>query len=482
MTTSSVAIPKGAPSISRTKDGAQAGQPTTGSDARVPPPQLPIVGSPTGRQPRYMQEFRCIGPECEDTCCKDWSISMSRKDYKRLKLIIGDEELGKRTRRKAAAQRPKEDWAPGYAVFLQQDGSCSYVTGAGLCQIHEQHGGQALTGVCGLYPRTVNQYDDRVEVVSTLACPEIARRCLLDSSAMELVDLDPPSEMSLTRPQLRLSGKKDGFRVHFDLVRDALLTILASRERPLSDRLATVAYLIDRLRPHLQRGKPADAGKLKAEVDLALSEKLQDELSKAFAEIPARGRAVHLLFSYVLNIYSVSAGSRMRRVLEDVRTEFLTPSTTASSSTDSSTTQSTDSSTTQEQLLSEESFAAALTRYEECKTRLERDHGQSIDTYFTNFCLNSVLRFPLLDQLDLFDYVAELIYRTATLRFLLLSQPRLTSGGELTKQLLDQTAVLTFQAFAREIEHSRDFSKKLHQLMHGVNARNLGELLCLTRL
>ena len=31
---------------------------------------------------RYMERFRCIGPECEDNCCYGWSVMVDGPHYK----------------------------------------------------------------------------------------------------------------------------------------------------------------------------------------------------------------------------------------------------------------------------------------------------------------------------------------------------------------------------------------------------------------
>ena len=47
---------------------------------------------------------------------------------------------------------------------------------------------------------------------------------------------------------------------------------------------------------------------------------------------------------------------------------------------------------------------------------------------------------------------------------------------------LDKVAVEIFQAFAREVEHSPQFSSKLAQLLKQVGADGFGPLACVTRL
>ena len=38
-------------------------------------------------QPRYVTEFRCIGDECEDTCCYGWRVNVDEETYDRYRHV-----------------------------------------------------------------------------------------------------------------------------------------------------------------------------------------------------------------------------------------------------------------------------------------------------------------------------------------------------------------------------------------------------------
>jgi lysine-N-methylase len=398
---------------------------------------------------------------------------MSRKDYRRLKVILGDEELTRVVHRKKEANRPKEDWTPGYAQFSSQgDAGCHYFGEDRLCHLQLERGEGALTSVCAQYPRHQIQVDQRVERAGTLACPEAARLCLLEDDAMDIVEFEPESDFSLWRPALHLEGKTCSYLSEFDRVRDALMKILSNRALPLGDRLGMLVVLSDQLNPVLVKGRAADETALQAELERATSEAFGAELSSALSDVGASGRATHVLLSFILVIYGSSVGPRLQKLLEGVVATYENSGAFASGSQFGG-------------LLSETHFRNVAAAYETRRNELLEHHHARIDTYFTNYCLNFVMQTPFFDQNDLRLYVRELLLRVATLRFLFFSHPDVLSDRDqrrVPQEIVDATAVATFQRFAREVEHSLVFAQKLRGMLSSVKADALGDLLCLTRL
>ena len=40
-------------------------------------------------RPHYAEDFRCIGPECEDSCCEGWFVQIDQATYKKYQAIPG---------------------------------------------------------------------------------------------------------------------------------------------------------------------------------------------------------------------------------------------------------------------------------------------------------------------------------------------------------------------------------------------------------
>lgn len=37
--------------------------------------------------PEYLKDFTCIGSTCEETCCKNWKITVDKETYKKYKRL-----------------------------------------------------------------------------------------------------------------------------------------------------------------------------------------------------------------------------------------------------------------------------------------------------------------------------------------------------------------------------------------------------------
>lgn len=44
--------------------------------------------------PQYMAKFRCIGNECEDSCCVGWRVTIDEETYKKYRRVKEPELAG----------------------------------------------------------------------------------------------------------------------------------------------------------------------------------------------------------------------------------------------------------------------------------------------------------------------------------------------------------------------------------------------------
>src|SRR5256885_8821204 len=101
---------------------------------------------------RYLEEFHCIGSDCEDNCCHQWGVYVDQSTYARLKKVMGKEE----PRRFAALEllppdrRGRESFA---RIPEASQGDCPMLDEKRLCIIQGRWGEELLPSVCSTYPR-----------------------------------------------------------------------------------------------------------------------------------------------------------------------------------------------------------------------------------------------------------------------------------------------------------------------------------------
>ena len=134
------------------------------------------MGAVSVRAFNYVQRFSCLAERCEDTCCKDWRISISERDrgvsgqaqplYEN--LIVKD--------------------AGGYQIAKRPDGHCVALEG-GRCKVHAQFGEQALSNICANFPRMFRLINGSLVKSASMGFPEITRLWLFGVDPFHLTEI-----------------------------------------------------------------------------------------------------------------------------------------------------------------------------------------------------------------------------------------------------------------------------------------------------
>jgi lysine-N-methylase len=194
-------------------------------------------------RPDYSEDFRCIGPACEDSCCEEWTVHVDQSTFEKyqnlpagpLRTLLDENVL-------RIPEPPQANGSSAAAAFAQirmdSNRKCPLLTADSLCRIQVDHGEGFLPHSCATYPRVSYSIDGVTEKALSLSCPEAARLVLLN-------------------PQLRTGAGQDGGpraegdraaqsepnRSHFWSIRNAALALVENRVYPLWQRL----YLLDLL-------------------------------------------------------------------------------------------------------------------------------------------------------------------------------------------------------------------------------------------
>ena len=151
-----------------------------------------------------MSEFRCLGGECPDTCCADWTISIDKGTFGRYRREVNP--ALKPLLRKHLTQDNKESYSlHGTLQLREEDRHCPMHTGSGLCAIQQHLGQAALSNTCFIFPRVFFSFGERTEQHLTLSCPEAARLALTTEDPFRFVTTDVTTRPAVVG-QLRSSA------------------------------------------------------------------------------------------------------------------------------------------------------------------------------------------------------------------------------------------------------------------------------------
>ncbi|GGI68005.1 flagellar biosynthesis protein [Shewanella hanedai] len=128
--------------------------------------------------PKYVSDFSCIGPDCEDSCCIGWNIYIDKQSYKKTMAHRELKSLAKTAMKKI--KKSDDQWA---IIRSDAQGACPFLDGKKLCKVHSLAGEDTLSETCKTYPRTCLVRDsDKFQSLS-LSCPEAARLILFSPDA-----------------------------------------------------------------------------------------------------------------------------------------------------------------------------------------------------------------------------------------------------------------------------------------------------------
>ncbi|OAM92877.1 lysine-N-methylase [Pelosinus fermentans] len=146
-------------------------------------------------QPQYFSKFRCIGTECEDTCCSGWKVIIDKNTYKKYREC-SDKDLRRQMDKQITRNRGVNANDDYYAkIKMDSESNCPFLNNERLCIIQKKMGEEYLSKICNSYPRELRCIDGIIERSLKLSCPEVTRLALLDSGLMEFNEVEDQLSM-----------------------------------------------------------------------------------------------------------------------------------------------------------------------------------------------------------------------------------------------------------------------------------------------
>jgi lysine-N-methylase len=424
---------------------------------------------------RAMRRFSCIGGACEDTCCRDFGISIDREAIDRMRAAAaGHPERREKVVRLVVLGMPRGGVKPQNLVQLDESGACPLLETDGACGIHRDYGPAALSTTCAIFPRTSLAVEGRLEVTGSLACPELARLTLLaDDGLMQ----EPTAVPVLPRAHGYVGKVLDAdpldlYAQSFSRVRGTLLRLFERGDYPIGARLLFAANLAANVDAFFRAGRchtthaehAMQRRRLEVELEAAEDPEL---LASLYADLQAfeegRGGAVVVAaaasvwldrrrlthsrrFSELLD---QAMASLQAECLETTPGEVFVPALGADG----------------------QSVTPVRLRQVDERRRsvLEARAPGAIDELLGRYSAHHLLRNPYTEASSLLDYVGRLALALAAIRLVWTASPELAARfGQPAERALDgqvasQTAVTVIQIFTKAISHHVEYLSAVHR-------------------
>lgn len=189
--------------------------------------------------PEFLQNFECIGSQCEDTCCQEWEIRIDKNTYYtyyKSKNKVINEKFNS-----SISLKEKSTNDANYAkINLNENNICTFLNEDKLCSIHSELGPEGLCYTCKIYPRVYNKVGSSYEESLVLSCPEVARLALLNKGKMSFTEI----EMNITFNTYYTNTIKKNEDI-FWLIRVFTIDLLQNRNFKLGERLTLLGLFFE---------------------------------------------------------------------------------------------------------------------------------------------------------------------------------------------------------------------------------------------
>ncbi len=423
---------------------------------------------------RFAGRFRCIGPECEASCCSfNWRIVLDRRDFSRLKAAHSGTPQERARFARGCARTPGATAGDRNYATLQRtrEGSCVFLSPEGRCSVQTAHGAGALPGVCTTYPRIVTRIGDRASLTLTLSCPEAARLCLLAADSMVLEPAEPEPLNRLLQKRRLNASSPDLLVRNLQPVRAAFLALMLARGYPLPSRLHFALHLAKRLDAATSgaRGRATDA-RLQEALRTCLSRSTLDRLHRECRAVTARGAMPFVLVQQVmLALLRQQHAPRLAGLIDQVYAPYADHAAVRSRPGGRPKRAGRSSLTVRGPELS--------AAYEGARRGWEAAFPDRIARYLARFAANSWLQDSFASSSDLARHMLGLMARVAAVRFLLFMHPSLRDLGAPDPadprhaEALDRAVVEVVHVVARAVEHGKEMDALLQDIVTGHGVR-----------
>jgi len=423
-----------------------------------------------------IERFGCLAERCEDTCCRDWAVSIDRPSLDRLKSVMAGTPAGRdRLVRLVVLGSPSRHVDALGQVQLDDNGVCRLLDSDNRCSVQATHGEAALPTTCAIFPRTALAVDDRVEVGGSLGCPEISRLVLLSD---EELAMRPARQPMLTRDYVGKAvegAAGDPYIDHFSRVR-ALLMSCFRRNVSLGTRLVLAADFAHRVRDLLHRGTTAFDGArrpfaertLRAEIEETASPALLASLDGDLAALDAPGDATaSLIASWLIERKRLPHSPRFAALINGIFASLRLELGAGAGAG-----------------LAGIPPADLWRIYARRRDALQARAGARSDLIFGNYCQHFLLRAPYTDAPTLLEHLTKLAVYLAAVRFLTVTHPEIAeclaapADPIEDERTLDRVAVHAIQTFTKVIGHHVEFTETL---LRPAGAGTFGRLVMLAK-
>lgn len=249
---------------------------------------------------KYYDDFHCLGPDCKDTCCKDWSICITKREYLNYKKMKCSSNL--RGILDNTFKRIKNGPDFVYAeVKLNEKSTCPLLGDDSLCMLQKELGENALSLTCSIFPRLRSFVGtDTILESCTLTCYHVVELLMEHPEGLEIIEEEYDKKDKYINKQIGTSHtvhKTSKEYPYFWNIINAEVDILQNRNFTIPERMLILGYFCQKANVHLQNDTMEKIPGLAAMLlDNEICKKISDSLKPPYSEGRIAAESLNILF------------------------------------------------------------------------------------------------------------------------------------------------------------------------------------------
>lgn len=384
--------------------------------------------------PTYLEDFNCIGPACEDTCCAGWQVTVDEKTFKKYKKLKTS-TLKKSIEKSLKRNRQNPNFFSYGSIKLDKKGACPLLTPNGLCSIHAELGGNYLSHTCSTYPRYTHQLNGIFEQSLTVSCPEAARLALTNPMGIDFIEAKLPSS-----PWIELVKNTTAHNLW--PLRIAAIRLLQQSHTSIENRLITLGLFLQKI----QNEPPNNEHAFEQTIQTYEQRLTQSEYIQQLAKLPLNTAFQLEMMTVITNQRSTIIHQRFLECLNETIVGLH---------------------------LNDENYTNddKINLYTEIKNGAYQIFISKHEYLLENYLVNHVFKelFPL-DEDSFFKSYQKMLTYFILIKF------HLVGMSNFHDNLSEEQAIQLIQSFSRVTEHNQSYVQQILNLFEKMEFSGIGHL------
>ena len=399
--------------------------------------------------PKYLDEFNCIGPDCPDTCCKGWKITIDKNtndkyqnfSNKKMQKIVAE----------SIKLMPSEDrdFNSYSYIELDNDDKCPFLTEKGLCGIQLEKDHTYLSYTCATYPRTgINLVNNSLELSAAMSCPEIRRLGLFQERGIEFEIKENFVFKYNIKQSLNINEvSRQDPKKYLPQMRRIMIWLLQNRDYSITKRLIMLGLICNKLNNTVLENEAKKIPSLLNNYQNLFKQGVSEEIFAEFNTVDTTEIKITIL-NKLLNLkFEAGIDKKYYQVFEKALTSFETDKTSIADNYES--------------------------YYKSYYQPVMSQNQYILENYLVNYIFKEL--FPISSDKNIFEEYMMLMINYALIKMLLIGYAG--HHQKLNQELIDEVV----GAFSRTIEHDPKYLKQVYQFIKDNNYDTLAHMIALIK-